>query len=175
VIGLLFVLLFWSRALIHTLTVIRWPLEFGHNFLYIACTFVQAVMFTQIADPRHWYVLGAVYTVSIWVLVAADMRLIRRRFEGDASPRAAALHRLLSREQNLHITLGYPGVAIFFAATAAAIALRPDLFVEGGWHVAPALALLASVIVYLVHTLAFFRRIVPLIHREPDRPQRPDL
>ena len=30
--GLLIILLFWSRSLIHTLTLIRWPLEFGHNF-----------------------------------------------------------------------------------------------------------------------------------------------
>ena len=31
--GLLIILLFWSRSLIHTLTLIRWPLEFGHNCL----------------------------------------------------------------------------------------------------------------------------------------------
>jgi hypothetical protein len=163
VIGLLFVLLFWSRALIHTLTVIRWPLEFGHNFLYIACTFIQAVMFTQIADPQHWYLLGAVYTGAIWILVVADMRLIRRRFQGDASPQAQALRRMLSREQNLHIYLGYPAVALFYAAATAAMYARPDLLIAGGWHVVLALALLASVMVYLVHTLAFFRRITPLI------------
>src|SRR5687768_2111205 len=41
--GLLTILLFWSRSLIHTLTVIRWPLELGHNFMYIACTLVETV------------------------------------------------------------------------------------------------------------------------------------
>ncbi|MFL5541118.1 MAG: hypothetical protein ACJ8J0_19175, partial [Longimicrobiaceae bacterium] len=49
--GLMTILLFWSRSVVHTLTVIRWPLEFVHNFAYIACTLVQAVWFTQLADP----------------------------------------------------------------------------------------------------------------------------
>ncbi|PYK87767.1 MAG: hypothetical protein DMF47_02090, partial [Verrucomicrobia bacterium] len=35
--GLLIILIFWSRSVVHTLTLIRWPLEFGHNFFYIAC------------------------------------------------------------------------------------------------------------------------------------------
>lgn len=41
--GLLIILIFWSRSLIHTLTVIRWPLDLTHNFMYIACTLVEAV------------------------------------------------------------------------------------------------------------------------------------
>jgi hypothetical protein len=48
--GPLIILLFWSRSLIHTLTVIRWPLELGHNFLYIACTLIETVAFTQLTN-----------------------------------------------------------------------------------------------------------------------------
>ncbi len=55
--GLLIILLFWSRSLIHTLTVIRWPLKFGHNFMYIACTLVETIAFTQLTNPLHWYAL----------------------------------------------------------------------------------------------------------------------
>ena len=33
--GLVIIFIFWSRSIIHTLTLVRWPLEFGHNFLYI--------------------------------------------------------------------------------------------------------------------------------------------
>src|SRR2546428_7811705 len=56
-VGLLIILLFWSRSLIHTLTLIRWPLEFVHNFFYIACTLVEALAFTRMADPFAWFVL----------------------------------------------------------------------------------------------------------------------
>src|SRR6202030_1616037 len=46
--GLLIILLFWSRSLIHTLTLIRWPLEFVHNFFYIACALIEALAFTHL-------------------------------------------------------------------------------------------------------------------------------
>src|SRR5262249_58483628 len=46
--ALLIVLLFWSRALIHTLTLIRWPLEFFHNFFYFGCATIEAIAFLQL-------------------------------------------------------------------------------------------------------------------------------
>src|SRR6201984_2013897 len=57
--GLLIILLFWSRSVAHTLTLIRWPLEFGHNFFYIACTLVEGVTFTDLTDPLRWYAFNA--------------------------------------------------------------------------------------------------------------------
>jgi hypothetical protein len=33
--GLCVIFIFWSRSIIHTLTLMKWPLEFGHNFFYI--------------------------------------------------------------------------------------------------------------------------------------------
>ena len=57
--GLLILLLFWSRSLIHTLTLIRWPLEFVHNFFYIACALVEALAFTRLADPFGCQVIGS--------------------------------------------------------------------------------------------------------------------
>ena len=49
--GLLVIFVFWSRAVLHIITVIRWPLEFGHNFLYIACALVEAILFAQLGKP----------------------------------------------------------------------------------------------------------------------------
>jgi len=44
-VGLLVILIFWSRSVVHTLTLIRWPLEFGHNFFYIACALGESLLF----------------------------------------------------------------------------------------------------------------------------------
>src|SRR5437870_13469952 len=41
--GLAIIFIVWSRSLIHIFTMICWPLEFGHNFLYITITLVEAV------------------------------------------------------------------------------------------------------------------------------------
>ncbi len=57
--GLLIILLFWSRSLIHTLTLIRWPLEFVHNFFYIACALLESLAFTRLADPFMWFAMTA--------------------------------------------------------------------------------------------------------------------
>jgi hypothetical protein len=50
--GLCIIFIFWSRSILHTLTLIRWPLEFGHNFLYIACTLAECLLFTCLTNPK---------------------------------------------------------------------------------------------------------------------------
>ena len=42
--GLCVIFIFWSRSIIHTLTVIRWPMEFGHNFFYIGFALGEAIL-----------------------------------------------------------------------------------------------------------------------------------
>ncbi|MGZ5023888.1 MAG: hypothetical protein ACXWBS_03395, partial [Chthoniobacterales bacterium] len=49
--GLLIILLFWVRSLVHTLTLMRWPLELGHNCLYIAAALVEVLGFTCLTNP----------------------------------------------------------------------------------------------------------------------------
>ncbi len=49
--GLFVIFIFWSRSVIHTLTLIRWPLEFGHNFFYIACALGEAILFSRLDNP----------------------------------------------------------------------------------------------------------------------------
>src|SRR5947207_16006972 len=53
--GLCTIFIFWSRSMIRTLTVIKWPLEFGHNFFYIACALGAAIIFTRFDPPLPWF------------------------------------------------------------------------------------------------------------------------
>ena len=59
--GLLVIFVFWSRAVLHIITLIRWPLEFGHNFLYIGCALLEAITFAQITKPANWFGFGALF------------------------------------------------------------------------------------------------------------------
>src|SRR5438128_8495297 len=77
--GLLVIFVFWSRAVLHIITLIRWPLEFGHNFLYIACALVEAVLFTRLTSPSGWFAFGALFGAIGWILFAYDLRLIKAR------------------------------------------------------------------------------------------------
>jgi hypothetical protein len=161
--GLLIILLFWSRSLIHTLTVIRWPLELGHNFLYIACTLIETVAFTQLANPLSWYTLITLFGVMTWVLFALDLRMVRRRASDSTGPIGSALYSMVEREQTFNIKLFMPATVAFNLFAMMAVRLWPGFFIPKGGHVIIALVQLAGAFGYLLYVMRFFTRIVPLI------------
>ena len=161
--GLLIILLFWSRSLIHTLTVIRWPLDFAHNFMYIACTLVETVAFTQLTNPLHWYALSALFALMLWVLFALDLRMVRRRVADSSGLVASNLYSIVEREQLINIRLLMPATVGFNFLAMLAVRLWPEFLVKENGHVWIALIQLASAIGYLRYVVRFFGRIIPLI------------
>ncbi|MEK8024112.1 MAG: hypothetical protein AAB229_09940 [Candidatus Hydrogenedentota bacterium] len=168
--GLLIILLFWSRALIHTFTLIRWPIEYGHNFLYIVCTFVESVMFTQLADPAAWHLWGMIFWGTVSFLFWFDMRMIHERMREKSGPRSVELYRILETEQVLNMKFVMPGVTIFYAASWAAIGHWPVYFIEEKGHQVLGWLQLLSLSVYQGYVLWFFKRITTLIleHRQEE-------
>src|SRR5438046_1564884 len=77
--GLFVIFVFWSRSIIHNLTLIKWLLEFGHNFFYIACALGEAMLFTCLSRPLDWFCLSTIYAGVVWLLFVYDMRLIQAR------------------------------------------------------------------------------------------------
>jgi hypothetical protein len=161
--GLLIILLFWSRSLIHTLTVIRWPLDFGHNFMYIACTLVQTVAYTQLTNVLHWYALNTVFGLMLWILFALDLRMIRRRISDSEGPIGSRLYAIVEQEQFLNIRFFIPSVVIFNLLAVMALWLWPVYLIEEGSHMIIALVQVAASFGYLLYVIRFFARIVPLI------------
>jgi hypothetical protein len=161
--GLLIILLFWSRSLIHTLTVIRWPLNFGHNFMYIACTLVQTVLFTQLTNVLHWYALNTVFGFMLLILFVLDLRMIRRRINDSEGPTGSRLYATVEREQLITIKFFAPALVIFNLLVVVALQLWPVYLVEDGGHMIIALLQMAASFVYLLYVIRFFAGIVPLI------------
>lgn len=161
--GLLIILLFWSRSLMHTFTVIRWPLEFAHNFLYIASTMLEVIIFTQLESPSHWFALSAVYGCIIWLLFAVDLRMIRRRLEEHNKEAARALLLVVEREQIKNVRLLMPMSVVFGVAVALAINLRPDVFITRRWHFLFALLQLFFAGGYLGYVMRYYKRLLPLM------------
>jgi hypothetical protein len=161
--GLVVILLFWSRSLLHTFTVIRWPLEFGHNFLYIASTLVEAIVFTQLTSPVNWFALTALYGLCIWLLFAVDLRMIRRRLDEYNLPGARALLRAVEREQLLNVRLLMPTAVLFSAAVAFLVQRYPAAFVGRRFHVLFAVLQFLCAAGYLAYSIRFYKRLLPLI------------
>jgi hypothetical protein len=161
--ALIIILLFWSRSLIHTLTLIRWPLEFVHNFFYVACTLVEALAFTHLNDPFTWFVLTALYAVVVWSLFIYDMRLVALRGRDSAGPAGNRLYARVGRDQLLNIRVLIPMIFATNVASAVAIYLRPDFFLARNGHYLLVAIQGVGLLGYLIYVIRTYIRLQPLI------------
>jgi hypothetical protein len=161
--GLFIIFVFWSRAVLHIITVIRWPLEFGHNFLYIACALVEALTFAQLARPLNWFMFGAAFILVGWALFVYDLRLIRARVRDSAGPASDHLCELVRRDQWLNIATLLPGVLLLNIACAWAIHARPQFFIEQKAHLWLVATQLAGFCGYLLYVVRFYLKLAPFI------------
>lgn len=161
--GLLIILLFWSRSLIHTLTLIRWPLEFVHNFFYIACALVEALAFTRLNDPFMWFALTALYAVVVWSLFVYDMRIVELRGKDSAGPVGSRLYGMVGADQKLNIKLVIPG--IFFSNVVSAVVIRvwPEFFLAHRGHYILIAVQGIGLLIYLAYVIRAFIQFAPLI------------
>src|SRR5216117_378520 len=161
--GLCVIFIFWSRSIIHTLTFIKWPLEFGHNFFYIACALGEAILFSRLNRPLAWFQLSAAYAGVVWLLFVYDMRLIRACIQGASNDADRALYARARADQLLNIWLLVPLLFLLNLGCMFAIWSRPDLFIARTGHAWLIGIQLASFIVYLVYVARYFNAIAPLI------------
>ena len=163
--GLCVIFIFWSRSIIHTLTLIKWPLEFGHNFFYIGCALGEAILFTRLDRPLDWFQLGAIYAGVVWLLFIYDMRLIRARMAESHNGADRVLYARAKTDQLLNIWVLVPSLFFLNLACAFAIRSRPDFFIAHAGHFWLISAQLLSFVGYLIYVACFFRLIAPLVLR----------
>jgi hypothetical protein len=163
--GLCVIFIFWSRSIIHTLTLIRWPLEFGHNFFYIACALGEAVLFSRLDIPLAWFQLSAAYSGIVWLLFIYDMRLIRARIAESRDDSQHALYARARSDQLLNIRVLVPLLFFLNLACALAIWSWPDLFITRAGHIWLISTQLLSSIGYLFYTSRYFTAIAALVLR----------
>jgi len=161
--GLVAIFIFWSRAVLHIFTVIRWPLEFGHNYLYIACALVEALSFARLGQPASWFAFGAAFIALGWLLFVYDLRLIRARQRDSAGE---ATNKLLARvlsDQWLNIAVLLPAVFFLNVICALLIRVRPEFFLAHKGHLWLVSAQLIGFFGYLIYVVRFYTRLAPLI------------
>jgi hypothetical protein len=161
--GLLVILLFWSRSTTHTLTLIRWPLEFAHNFLYISCTLVEAIWITDLTDPIRWYSLSGAFAIAAWALFLTDLRLIRQRQAEAVGSAEEELYGIVLRDQHMNIYLIVPAMALFNFSAVFSIYFWPETMIRGGGHIVFALIQTVTLLGYLIYVVRFFGTIAPIV------------
>ena len=167
--GLLVIFIFWSRAVLHIITLIRWPLEFGHNFLYIGCALVEAIAFAQMINPANWFAFGAAFIAAGWVLFFYDLRLIHARQRDSRGEAGNRLYERVRRDQWINLGLLLPGVFVLNVACAICIRTWPGVFLQNNGHLWLIALQIAGFAGYLIYVVRFYINLAPLIaaaHRE---------
>src|ERR1051326_375659 len=154
--GLLVIFVFWSRAVLHIITLIRWPLEFGHNFLYIACALMEAILFAQLRNPEKWFACGAAFIAIGWVLFVYDLRLIHARMHDSAGVAGNRLYAKVRRDQWLNIGALLPAVFLLNVACAVCVHFWPHPFIAGKRHVILIIIQLIGMAGYLGYVVRFY-------------------
>ncbi len=154
--GLLMIFIFWSRSVLHIITVIRWPLEFGHNFLYITCAFFEAALFSQLNDPRRWFIFGAAFAAIGWALFVYDLRLIRARAQDSAGEASTRLSILVTRDQLRNITVLLPAIFLLNVGSVLVIQTHPEFFLVRNGHLWLIAAQLIGFGGYLFYVVRFY-------------------
>lgn len=163
--GLLTIFIFWSRAVLHIITVIRWPLEFAHNYLYIGCALIEAISLARIARPVSWFAFGAAFILMGWFLFVYDLRLIRARQRDSAGEATNQLLAHVLRDQWLNIAVLLPAVFLLNLACALVIRGWPEFFLAKNGHVWLVSAQLVGFFGYLIYVVRFYSKLAPLIER----------
>src|SRR3981081_1671651 len=160
--ALLLIFLFWSRSIGHTLTVIRWPLDFSHNFFYFTAALVESLSLTSIADSGSWFSVLALFSAIVWLLFVVDTRLITR-----AGRRSTELGQeliaCLHRDQQRNIRWIVPLLFCFHAGSAVLILCFPDLYIKRQLHLLLSALQFFGLISYLIYLLRFLARLAWMI------------
>src|SRR5215475_5886540 len=161
--GLCVIFIFWSRSIIHTLTLIRWPMEFGHNFFYIGCALGEAILFSHLDNPLAWFQLSATYAAVVWLLFVYDMRLIHARIAEADNDADRALYARAKADQLRNIYVLIP--LLFFINLACTLTIRiwPGFFIARAGHVWLISAQLVSFVAYLTYIGRHFSKIAQLL------------
>lgn len=154
--GLLVAFSMWARAVIHAFTVIRWPLELGHNFAYFVAALCEAALFTQAGNPRRWYPVGLVMVLLFWGMFLYERRMYRLRRADGGGPESAALLDLLEAEHELNLRALMPALLAAWGASTALVFAAPGVFLARGWHVALGALQALGMLAYLAHVIRFY-------------------
>lgn len=159
--GLAVILIFWSRSLIHTLSFIGWPLEFGHTFGYLIATMFEAAALSEVADPKYWFALNTLYATCVWGLYAWDLRVVRRQEADFTTAGERALYLDVVRDQRWNIRALMPAAIGFQWLSWWLIREYPAVMLGHGGH-------LVLIGLSFVFSLFYLAGGVRLLHRRQD-------
>ncbi len=161
--GLVLTLYLWTGVISHSLTFIGWPIDFGHNLLYIALALVLSIQMHFLSDPVGWFATSAISAGVAALTVVYDVRVIRQRLAVAARTDAAVLGAVLVQQRRQLART--PWYALNALLPLALVLWLPGFFIERGGHLILVAAQILAVLLTLASTIRSFRSWSSLILR----------
>ncbi len=160
----LFILIFWSQAIMHALGFVRWPLDLIHSFLYFLASFVEVLAFNEVTHPLIWFLLFSAFVVVSGVLFYYDLKMIKdRKSYFSDTPAKKSMYADLYKEQMLYLKLFVPLGLFFNLGCAFLIYQYPQFFIENHQHVLLVGLQVIFDLVILVSSFRTFKRRLKLV------------
>ncbi len=135
VVAFLFILIFWSGAIIHAVSFIDWPIDLVHSFLYFLASIIEIIAITNLTHPLLWFFFVFLFQIVALALYWYDLRMIKQR-EGNFSGtrEGKSLYRHIHTEQKRELQQYIPASSLLFLGSFLAIYFAPSVFIQKGYH-----------------------------------------
>jgi hypothetical protein len=134
--GFVLIMNFWSLAIIHSISFIRWPFDLVHTILYFLATFVEVAAFTQLTNPKGWFIAMFAFFVVSALLYLWDFKVIgEKQGEYEDTPERVALYRHIQERQHVELRYMLPAALVFHGAIVVVLLAAPQLILDHDRHV----------------------------------------
>lgn len=154
--GLLFILIFWSLAIIHAVSFITWPLDLAHNFLYFFASFIEVMAFSDMTDPTKWFAFITCFFLVAALLYILDLRLIKQRKSSFKTSDQKRLYKHIYTTQTSELYYFIPLAIIFNIGSFYLTYKYPNLFLAQNYHLSLIFAQIIFGIIFMLNSIYRF-------------------
>lgn len=151
---LLMILWVWTEVIGHALTFVGWPIDIGHNLLYIIGALTLGIQEHFLDDPRGFFAMLVVLSASNASVMYYDFTLLQK-LSAQTQGAAADLYAAALSRQRALLQAVPPNMA-FAVVSAASIYLFPDALLGQRWHLLPIILFCGWMVFLLVRGMRGF-------------------
>ncbi len=164
IIAFLFILIFWSQAIMHVLSFIRWPIDMAHNFLYFLASLVEVMAFNELTNPLKWFGFIFSFVLVTAFLYLYDLQLIKRCKNDFIKTRSGKnLWESIYNEQIFETKVFVPLGLLYTIGAFLAILFYPNIFIKQHYHLIFVGGQVIFGLIILITSLKAFKKRLRLI------------
>jgi hypothetical protein len=130
-VAFLFILIFWSGAIIHAVSFIDWPTDLVHSFLYFLASILEIVAITNLMHPVLWFFFLFLFQIIAIALYWYDLQMIKERKEMfSTTSTGKALFKHIYSEQKKELQQYLPASTVLFFSSFLILYFYPNFIFQ---------------------------------------------